>query len=208
MFEDVSYKLEKLILVVWKEGGSELIFHFQFGVSMLMILMKWILSCYCWKYMIDNFVGKMFSDNFYENFEWIFYLQIDKGFHISSFNQHFYKLLKLRRLTWALTGDSTPASTHVLFWPNLWFRDFFRLFQPIPPPLVLLEDHKQLHQLFRSKSIVNGWSCSIMLLLLKIISDSKTLSQKNFRPIFLRGTPAQFFFWKRGKWLILSTTID
>ena len=26
------------------------------------------------------------------------------------------------------------------------------------------------------------------------ISDSKTLSQKNFRPIFLRGTPAQFFF--------------
>ena len=97
MFEDVFYKLEELILAVWKEGGSELIFHFQFGVSMLMILMKWILSCYCWKYMIDNFVGKMFSDNFYENFEWIFYLQIDKGFHISSYNQHFYKLLKLRR---------------------------------------------------------------------------------------------------------------
>ena len=53
--------------------------------------------------------------------------------------------------------------------------------------------------LFKSNSIVNGWSCSIIILLLKIISDSKTLSQKNFRPIFLRGTPAQFFFWKKGQ---------
>ena len=35
-----------------------------------------------------------------------------------------------------------------------------------------------------------NWSKSVFWLI---------LSQKNFRPIFLRGTPAQFFFLKKGK---------
>ena len=47
-----------------------------------------------------------------------------------------------------------------------------------------------------------------------IISDSfifplvKGLSLKKIKPIFLRGTPAQFFFEKEGKWPILRVILE
>ena len=47
-----------------------------------------------------------------------------------------------------------------------------------------------------------------------IISDSfifplvKGLSLKKIKPIFLRGTPAQFFFEKEGKWPILRIILE